>query len=194
MTWCGADAGVSLLEALVVVTIAVVVAGMSLPTAAAALDDGRARQAAAFAAGELRGTKQEAVMKSAAVGLVFNAQGNVWTYRRCVDGNTNGVRKVDIASGKDHCAQTMDLSAMFAGVVIGVDPTIPGPDGDPSSADPVRFGPSDIASFSPTGSCTAGTLFVRSVKGTQYAIRIAGVTGRLRVLRYNPGTHKWIEV
>jgi type II secretory pathway pseudopilin PulG len=184
----------SLLEALFVVTIVIVVAGMSLPTAATALDDGRARQAAAFAAGELRGAKQEAVMKSAAVALVFSAQENVWTYRRCIDGNANGVRKVDIASGKDRCVQTVDLSAIFAGVVIGVDPTIPGPDGDPSSADPVRFGASDIASFSPGGSCTAGTLFVRSGKGTQYAIRIAGITGRLRVLRYNPGARRWTEV
>jgi len=185
---------VSLLEALFVVTIVVVVAGMSLPSAAAALDDGRARQAAAFAAGELRGAKQEAVMKSAAVGVVFSAQGNAWTYRRCIDGNANGIRKVDIATGIDRCVQTMDLAAIFPGVVIGVDPAIPGPDGDPSSSDPVRFGPSDMASFSPNGGCTPGTLFVRSAKGTQYAVRIAGITGRLRVLRYNPGTRRWTEV
>jgi len=77
---------------------------------------------------------------------------------------------------------------------VSVDGTIRGPDGDPPSSAPVRFGSSDIASFSPTGSCTAGSLFLRSPKGVQFAVRVAGVTGRLRLLRYDAPARVWREL
>jgi hypothetical protein len=73
---------------------------------------------------------------------------------------------------------------MFPGVEIGVDPQLRGPSGEAGSADPVRLGSTDIASFSPLGSCTAGTVFLRSRGGAQYAVRISGIAGRLRVLWY----------
>jgi len=69
--------------------------------------------------------------------------------------------------------------------------TLKGPAGEPPNPDPVRFGSSNIASFSPLGSCTAGTLFLRSTGGAQFAVRIAGVTGRSRVLRYESLKSGW---
>jgi hypothetical protein len=80
---------------------------------------------------------------------------------------------------------------MFPGVTIGVDPGLPGPGGEPGSADPVRFGTGDIASFSPTGSSSAGTLFLRTRRGRQYAVRVSNITGRTRVLRYDTGRRQW---
>ena len=83
---------------------------------------------------------------------------------------------------------------MFPGVQVAVDPTIRGPGSEPPSPDPVRFGSSNLASFSALGSCTAGTLFLRSPMGAQYAVRLAGATGRTRVLRYAPATRTWVDV
>lgn len=188
------ESGLSLIELVIALALAVTLAGMTLPATAAALDEGKARQAAGFAAGELRDAKQQAVMRAASVGLVFDLTGRRWTYRRCVDGNANGVRRADISAGKDRCSDPADISALFAGVSVAVDSTIRGPDNDAPSSDPVRFGSSNVASFSAAGSCTAGTLFLRSPKGVQYAVRVAGVTGRTRVLRYNSGTRKWSEL
>jgi hypothetical protein len=181
-------------EVIIALVLAITLAGLALPATASALDDGRARQAAGFAAGELRDAKQQAVMRGASVGLAFDLAGTRWTYRRCVDGNANGVRRADMKIGKDRCADPIDVSALFPGVSVAIDPTIRGPDDDPPSADPVRFGASNLASFSPAGSCSAGTLFLRSARGVQFAVRVAGVTGRMRVLRYNPGTRKWSEL
>jgi hypothetical protein len=48
-----------------------------------------------------------------------------------------------------------------------------------------------MASCSPLGSCTAGTVFLRSERGLQWAIRVAGVTGRTRILRYDNGARTW---
>jgi hypothetical protein len=83
---------------------------------------------------------------------------------------------------------------MFPGVRVAVDGSLRGPGGEPPSPDPVRFGASNIASFSSSGSCTAGSLFLRSSQNVQYAVRIAGVTGRTRILRYNPAAGTWDEM
>jgi hypothetical protein len=48
-----------------------------------------------------------------------------------------------------------------------------------------------MASFSPAGGATPGTLFLRSAAGAQYAVRVGNMTGRTRVLRFDVGTGQW---
>ena len=190
-----ADLGASLVEVVLVLAMAIIVASLALPVTTSAMDEGRGRQAAAFAASRLRDAKQQAVTRTASTGLAFDLAADRWLFRLCVDGNANGLRRVDLRSGTDSCPEgPIDLSTLFPGVSVAVDGSIPGPDGDPPSADPVRFGSSDLASFSPSGGCTAGSLFLRSAKGAQYAVRIAGATGRMRVLRYDRAARTWREV
>jgi S-ribosylhomocysteine lyase LuxS involved in autoinducer biosynthesis len=65
---------------------------------------------------------------------------------------------------------------------------------DPGSAgDPIRAGVSNIMTFSPNGSATGGTLYLRGAKRSQYAVRVLGVTGRTRVFQYHTGTARWTE-
>ena len=175
-------------------SIAAVVMSLAVPVTASVLDAGRARQAATFAAVRFRLARQQAIARLASTGLVFDQIGAHWTISICVDGNGNGLRRADLRSGKDTCPEgPFDVATLFPGVQVAVDGTIRGPDGDPPSSDPVRFGSSNLASFSPTGTCTAGSVFFRSAKGVQYAVRIAGVTGRLRILQYDPAAHIWRE-
>jgi hypothetical protein len=134
------------------------------------------------------------VSRGRSTALVFDQVGPRWVFRICADGNGNGIRRSEIQSGIDTCADAIDLQAMFPGAQIDVDATLRGPSGEPPSPNPVRFGASNIASFSALGSCTAGTLFLRSPKGQQYAVRIAGATGRTRVLRYDSATASWLEL
>ena len=53
------------------------------------------------------------------------------------------------------------------------------------------IGSSRILTLGPDGTATSGTLYVRGRRG-QYAVRILGITGRTRVLRFHPGTGQWI--
>ena len=107
-------------------------------------------------ASRFRLARLEAVSQSRSIGLVFDQQGGRWTFRVCADGNGNGIRRAEIASGTDACLEgPHDLQAMFPGVQIAVDATIRGPGGEPPSPAPVRFGTSNLASFSALGS-TAG--------------------------------------
>jgi type II secretory pathway pseudopilin PulG len=185
------DAGATLAELLIVIVLASTLTAVTVPVTGAALDAERVRQAASFVATRVRAARQQAITGSAGAALVFDRVAGRWVFRVCVDGNGNGVRRAEL-SGPDHCVgEVQDVEMLFPGVRVAIDSTLPGPDGDAPTADPVRFGRSDMASCSPLGSCTAGTVFLRSERGLQWAIRVAGVTGRTRLLRYDNGVRAW---
>jgi hypothetical protein len=144
-------------------------------------------------AAQLRLARQQAALRGRAVGLLFDRVGSRWTFRVCVDGNGDGVRRAQVSAGTDACLDgPIVLERLFPGLEVAVEEHLPGPDGEAGSADAVRFGRSDLASFSPEGNATAGTLFLRSRLGRQYAVRVGNVTGRIRLLRYDPGTRAWV--
>jgi type II secretory pathway pseudopilin PulG len=187
--------GASLVELLLVLALVGVGLGMTWPLLASPLDASRARQAGGFLETEMRRVRQEAVSRAASVALVFDNAAGKWTFRACADGNANGVRRTDVSHGKDRCFDgPYDLSALFPGVQIAVDASLPDPDGGPGTTDPVKLGSSDMASFSATGTSSSGTVYLRSPKGAQYAVRISGVTGRTRLLKYDTGSRAWIEM
>ena len=189
------DSGVAFVDLIIALTLVVMLGGLVMPATAEVIDASRARQAAGFMASQFRLARLRAVAGTRSVGLVFDQIGARWTFRICTDGNGNGLRRSELASGQDACAgDPYVVETMFPGMAIGVDPRLPGPVGEPGSGDPVRFGSSDILSFSATGTCTAGTLFLRSASGTQYAVRISNVTTRTRVWRYETGPGTWVPL
>lgn len=190
----GLPAGTSLLELTIALAIVSVTAVMSAPVLAGAADAGRAREAAQFLASQCRAARMEAIARNVTSSLVFDQVSTRWRLRRCVDGNGNGMRRADITSGRDTCALSTDVSEQFFGVRVEVPSGLPDPDGGSSTSGAVRFGSSDIASFSPVGTASAGTVYVRSERGAQYAIRVAGPTGRVRVLKYEAVSRSWLEI
>jgi len=188
------DAGFTMVELVAVVAVAVVLASVTLPLSATVVDQSRVRAAAGFVGSRLRLARIEAVNRAANVGVVFDLVNGRWQIRACRDGTGDGLRRADIASGADPCFDgPHDFRTMFPGVDIAVDPTLIGPAGEPGNPDPARFGTPDIASFSPTGNCTAGSLFLRSAKGQQFVVRISGANGRLRVFRYERTPRVWVQ-
>jgi hypothetical protein len=185
------DRGTSLLELLLMLTIALLVLSATTMATGAVREEGRVRGAATVLAGQFRHARQDAVRRSASTALVFDQESSGWSVRTCHDGNRNGVRRSDIAAGVDLCERATGISAAFPGVTMGVDERIPGPDDDAPSGDPVRLGRGNLASFSPDGTCTSGTIFLRSAGRVFYAVRLAGVTGRTRLLRYDTGLGRW---
>jgi hypothetical protein len=103
-----------------------------------------------------------------------------------VDGNGNGVRTADIGAGVDPPLDTPALlSDHFPGVAIAVSGS--------AGADAVRLGATDLLSFTPFGTATPGSIFVRGRDGSQFAVRILGTTGRTRIQRYLEHTRTWID-
>ena len=125
-----------------------------------------------------------AVTRSANVALRFNRTGSDATFQMFVDGNGNGVRNADIASGIDvPLDQPVALSDLFSDVTIA--------SGDGNS--PIRIGNTNLLSFTPLGTATPGSIFVRGRDGLQLALRVFGATGRTRLLRYDPQSDDWVD-
>jgi type II secretory pathway pseudopilin PulG len=194
MRWAQSDLGTTVVELLVVLLVVAVLVALSAPVAASVIDASRARHAASFFSSRFRLARQQAVGLGVNVGVVFDQNGGHWSVRVCRDGTRNGVRRTDIQSGADPCFDgPYQVDELFPSVEVVVDPQLRGPGGEPGSADPVRFGTADLVSFSPVGSCTAGSLFLRSRAGTQYVVRVGGVSGRIRVLWYETAIAGWRE-
>jgi len=71
---------------------------------------------------------------------------------------------------------------------------VPDADGRPAGgADGVRLGTSAILSMNGDGTATSGTLYVHGRQRTQYAVRVLGVTGRVRVLKFDFVTGRWAD-
>jgi hypothetical protein len=185
------ERGLTTVDLVMALAVIVLLGGLVMPATATVIDASRARHAAGFMATHFRLARLQALARTRTVGLVFDLVNGQWTFRVCSDGNGNGLRRADLAAGVDPCApEVHDVAQLFPSVAIGVDPQLRGPAGEPGSGDPVRFGVSDILSFSTAGTCTAGTLFLRTSQGTQYAVRISNVTTRTRLLRYEAG--RWV--
>jgi hypothetical protein len=87
------------------------------------------------------------------------------------------------------------LGDQFAGVSFGILDGVSAVDSTESleaGSDPIRLGSSDILSFGPVGTATAGTLYLRGRTREQYAVRVLGVTGRVRVLRFDFASRQWV--
>ncbi len=186
------EKGASLIELLVVIAMIGTFTAIGAPVAASVADASRVRHAAALISSRFRLARQEAVTRGVNVGVVFDRGPSGWTMRVCRDGNRNGIRRTDIATGNDPCVDgPVAIGDLVPHVSVDVDALLKGPAGEAPSPDPVRFGVSNIASFSPEGSCTAGSLFLRSTGGAQFTVRVAGITGRIRVMRYDSTKVGW---
>ena len=125
----------------------------------------------------------QAVRRSQTVAIRFTWDGADASFRTYADGNGNGVRNADIASGIDTPIDApLTLSSMFSGVVIGTR----------NDDDPIRLGSSNLLSFTALGTATPGTIYLRG-QSMQLAIRIFGATGRTRLLRYDASTGDWVD-
>jgi type II secretory pathway pseudopilin PulG len=184
--------GASLPELLIALALIGILGGLAVPATVTATDEARVRQAAAFLAGRMRLARQDAIFHNASSALVFDQLAGRWLFRACVDGNGNGLRRAELTRGPDRCTEgSFDIGVMCPGVAIAVDATLRGPDNEPGSADPVRLGSSNLASFSTSGTCTSGSVFLRSASGEQVVVRIAGVNARTRILRFDRRTGAW---
>jgi type II secretory pathway pseudopilin PulG len=186
-----ASSGYTMIEIVLAVGLVGTLTALALPAAAAVVDSSRARQAAGDIAARFRLARQRAATEGRALAVVFDQRAGRWFARLCADGNGNGVRRAELG-GPDACEEDpTSLDERFPGIAIAIDATHPDPGGQVGNADPVRFGPSDVASFSSLGTATAGTIYLLG-PGAEYAVRVAGGNARTRILRWDTGSQEWV--
>ena len=191
MTTCVAEStsGFSLVECLVVAALIGGLTAASLPILIHTADAADATAAARHIAGLVARARFEAARRNRVVALRFADQAADPAYTLVADGDGDGVGSADVAAGIDAAFRPPDrLSAHFAArfAVAGGIPEIDGTGTLTSLDAPIRLGVARQVSISPIGTATSGTVYIASRRGVQYAVRISGVTGRVRVLRYVP--------
>lgn len=150
--------------------------------------------AARHLAGRIIGARLDAVQRSARVALRFERVDHDYMVATYADGNRNGVRTAEIADGTDPpIAPGERLSDHFADVSFALSPGVPDLDGsrDAGGMDGVRIGTARILTLGPDGTATSGTVYIRGRQG-QYAVRVLGATGRVRIFQYHSGAGEWI--
>ena len=186
--------GYSLLEVVFVLGMVITVSAAAVPQSLEGIDDFRAAGATHYIAARLQRARMEAVMRSAEVAMRFNAAPEGYSFAVFLDGNGNGVRTRDIQSGLDgRIGPEERLFDQFAGVDFGAIPGLPAIDagGTPPGDDPIRLGASGFASFSARGTASTGTVYIRSGRQAQYAVRIFGDTGKTRMVKFDRHTRRW---
>lgn len=186
--------GFSLVEATVAIGIVLVMAGVAAPVFRARFADAHILGAGQQFRSHFRLAWSTAVRSGAYTGIRFERldDGRVF-YSVYSDGNANGVRSSDITSGQDRrIAGPYPLSGEAPGVRVGINPGVPNlpPETGELSGDPVRFGRSDILSFSPLGTATPGTFYLAG-DAAQAAVRVNGGTARVRLMLWRGG--RWRE-
>ena len=188
--------GFSLIELLFAVAIAGTVTAVAVPQGLRALDEFRTRSAARYLAQRAIEARFEAVTRSTATGLRFEASAQDYWMASVSDGNGNGLRTLEIQRGIDPTLSPPErLDSHFAGVAFGILDGVPDADGQPANGtDGIRLGTTKLLSMNADGTCSSGTLYLHGRDRSQYAVRLLGVTGRVRLLKYDFVKGRWTDV
>jgi hypothetical protein len=137
-----------------------------------------------------------AITRGVNVGVKFRKDGGRYEWALYRDGNRNGIRGAEISSGVDRSlglAVVWPRNDVRPGILTGdsvPDPGTPGRRLDRLD-DPIRFGSSDICSFSPLGECTPGSIYLWDGHDRMAVVRVFGRSAKVRTLYYFRGERAW---
>jgi prepilin-type N-terminal cleavage/methylation domain-containing protein len=186
--------GYSLIELVWVVALIATISVIAVPPLLAGIDESRAQAAARYMRGRLYETRMQAVSLSRNVALRFVQTPAGYTFTTYVDENRSGVLTKDIQAGIDRPLGVAErLTNHFRGVDFAVKPGVPPVDSGspPPGGDPIKLGTSSILTFSALGTSSSGTLYIAGRKGSQFALRIFGATGKIRLLQFDEREGQW---
>lgn len=183
-----------MIDLVMAVGLTITAAATAVPQTLAGLEEARVAGAARYLSARFYDARIEAVTRSAEVALRFTSTPAGYVYAVYADGNGNGVLTHDIERNIDHQIHPPEqLSSQFSGVDLGTLPGLPAIDAGSQApgSDPIKFGASDMVSFGALGNSSSGTVYIRGRGNSQYAVRVAGTTARVRIFRFDARSRRW---
>lgn len=177
------EAGFTLMEALMALVIVVVMAGVALPNISGYRQESALLGVARNFRSSFMKARSIAIMKNTQTAIRFETTPSGKTlYSTYIDGNSNGVLAADINSGIDSRIDgPYSLDAGPGPVEVGILPGAVSPDGGPLGSEPIRFGNARMVSFSPVGTGTPGTFYLRT-RSSMAGVRVTGGSARVRIM------------
>jgi type II secretory pathway pseudopilin PulG len=191
------ERGVSLAELAAVLVILGLIFAMSIPALSEILAEESLGTASREVAAILHTARARAVFQGAEVGVKWVANAGDLVLSVYQDGNGDGVTTADIKKGVDKLvAGPYWLGSRYPGVtfsfVPGMNGTDPGDEPIGDLSDPIRFGKSNICSFSPVGHASPGTVYLSNRKSRQAAVRVSPATAKVQIWTWHGKKLKWI--
>jgi hypothetical protein len=190
------NAGLSIFELLLGMTTLAGVLAIATPGVMRLREEVSLRSAVHEASVAFYLARSYAISKNRNVGLKFRRNGDRYEWALYADGNGNGVRTAEIASGVDRflgVTYPWTRNDVMPGIMTGTrvpDPGSPGHYLD-RPEDPIRFNASDICSFSSMGESTPGSVYLWNAHDGMAVLRVFGQTAKLRSLYYRRGDREW---
>jgi prepilin-type N-terminal cleavage/methylation domain-containing protein len=189
------ERGHTLVEMIMVLAILVIFGTLSVPHIRAYSAEAHLIGAGQVFRGEFRKARSMAIARGVNTALRFESSpGGGWTLATYADGNRNGVLTADIRAGIDRrVTGPRQLTTGSGDVRVGINPgvvSIPPDSGPLDPRDPIRFGSSNMLSFSPLGTATPGTFYLAGAHA-QAAVRVTPGTSRVRLMVCRRG--RWVE-
>jgi len=190
--------GTSLSELVVVLAILGLVFALSLPATTEILAEEGLATAAREVSAILTAARGRAVFQNADVGVKWTSGGGDLVLSVYQDGNGNGVTSADIKKGVDRLvAGPYWMHGKYPGISFSFVPGFNGldPDGAPIGdlTDPLRFGRSDICTFSPIGKASPGSVYLSNKKHRQAAVRVTPANAKIQIFTWHGKSLKWIK-
>jgi len=190
--------GTSLPELLVVLLILGLVFALSVPALSDLLAEEGLQTAAREVSAILTTARARAVFQGTEVGVKWISSGGDLVLSVYQDGNGNGVTTADIKKGVDRLvAGPYWLRGKYPGIsfsfVPGFDDLDPGGAPIGPLTDPLRFGRSDICSFSPLGKASPGSVYLSNRKRRQAAVRVTPANAKIQIFTWHGNSLKWIK-
>jgi len=178
------ERGHSLVELVLVVAVFMIGAAIATPMLKAYSVDAQLLGAGREFKMRFLRCRSIAISRQIQTAIRFERRGDVTYYSLYSDGNFNGVLSSEIASGEDPRIEgPLLLTSGARDVRVAINPGTPAipPDSGDLSGDPIRFGRSDILTFSPLGTATPGTFYLAG-HGAQAAVRVTPGSARVRLM------------
>lgn len=175
-----AQGGSSLLEVVLALALLALLVQVVVPDLMVWRDRARLRAATRLVVFRARRLCAAAVASGRTHALIFDVAAGELSWHEVVDGDGDGVLRGDVSSGADPTlGRRLALSRVHPGVSVGRPPGVgPLPGGSPGS-DGLALGSSRVASCTPDGSASTGTVYLRNAAGDAASVRWYGATARI---------------
>jgi hypothetical protein len=190
--------GISLPELLTTLAILSITAGLSTAAVQTFAGMTSLRAASQEVASVFFQARSRAIHRNGYSGVKWIAHDGDLTLEIHDDGDGDGVRNDDIRSGVDPLVfGPVSVRNRWPRVKVGFIPgfTARDPKGNPVGdlSDPIRFGRSDIASFSPVGDCSPGSVWLGDDRNRQALVRLTPGSATIGIYEWVAARRSWIR-